>query len=559
MSKGDNQARRVLVTAALPYSNGRLHVGHIVGAYLPSDIYVRFLRLRGAQVKFICGSDDHGVAIMLSAHKEGKSPAEVAEHYHGLQQAAFDGLGINFDIYSSTSRNPYHAKLSQEFFKRMHDKGFFEKRSTKQFFDDKSGVFLPDRFVKGTCGFCNAPDQNGDQCESCGRMLDPESLRDVRSVISGQPVVVRDTVHWFLDLTRFKTNVSKWLESAVLREHTRRYVSGLLDAGLVKRSMTRDLIWGVPVPLDDPDAKGKVLYVWFDAPIGYISNTMELFAGRNEYLEWWASEQSEIYHFIGEDNTVFHCLVWIAMLCAEGTYRLPRGVIVNQFMNIKFPGKDEEKISKSRGTAVWIDEYLAEGGDPDALRYYLTSIATEKAKTVYRPEDLLARQNSDLANVIGNFVNRVLSFKIKNFGREVAAPGTASDFDKAFAGLRQKTHAELTELLESFQFKSGIELVMEFARACNKYIDDTQPWSVRKSDPARAADIMAYALSAIRSLQIWLSPFMPATSRRIGIMLGLDVGQNIAELPLKQAWDDAVRDLPVGHVLGTPEILFSKL
>jgi len=301
--------KRVLVTAGLPYSNGRLHVGHIAGAYLPSDIYVRFLKLQKVPTLYICGSDDHGVAIMLAAEKEGKTPQEVATYYNQKQHQAFSGLGINFDIYSSTSTNKYHYQTSQEFFKTLHSKGFFEKQVTKQFFDDSRSMFLPDRFVKGTCGFCGTKEQNGDQCESCGKMLDVDTLKDALSIFSNTPASIKETSHWFLDLSQFDQNVKDWLATAKLREHSRSYVNGLLSTGLVKRSMTRDISWGIPVPLEDPEAKGKVLYVWFDAPIGYVSNTMEVceerFGAKQDYEKWWKGADSEIYHFIGEDNTVY--------------------------------------------------------------------------------------------------------------------------------------------------------------------------------------------------------------------------------------------------------------
>lgn len=549
--------KRALVTAALPYSNGRLHVGHIVGAYLPSDTYVRYLRLQGVPVRFICGSDDHGVAIMLTAQREGRTPAEVAKHYHGLQEQAFKGLRIDFDIYSSTSRNPHHASLSQEFFLETLKKGFFEKRRTKQFYDPTKEQFLPDRFVRGTCGYCGTLDQNGDQCEQCGKMLDVDSLKDARSVMSGAPATVRETVHWFLDLSRFQGDVANWITEAHLREHTKRYVEGLIATGFVQRSMTRDLSWGVPVPLEDPEAAGKVLYVWFDAPIGYISNTKELCAKRDgnaeEYLKWWASEECEVLHFIGEDNTIFHCMVWIAMLKAHGGYQLPRGVIVNQFMNIQFPGQEETKISKSRGTAIWIDEYLDGGGNPDALRYYLTMIATERSKSTYQPADLIQRQNSELANVLGNFVNRVLSFTIKNYGSVLpeCADSMRDEVDRAFLQARSSTAEAVAQSLEGFCFKQALEQVMEFARECNRYIDEKAPWTTRKTDEIRTKVTLNVAIQAIRTLGVMLLPFMPTSSERILGFLSLEASA--------ARWSDAKAMLPDGHPLGTPEILFQKI
>lgn len=551
------ERKRVLVTAALPYSNGILHVGHIAGAYLPSDIYVRFLRMMGVDVRYVCGSDDHGVAIMITAEKEGKSPSEVAEHYHAKQREAFKGLGISFDIYSSTSRNPYHYKTSQDFFLALFEKGYFQKKETQQFFDSDRGVFLPDRYVKGTCTYCGAEEQNGDQCENCGKMLDVVSLKNAKSALSGQNAVIRSTKHWFLDLSRFEKEVNNWLNSAILRDHTRNYVKGLLSAGLVERCMTRDISWGIPVPLDDPDAKGKVLYVWFDAPIGYISNTKELCAERegtdSKYSDWWKSSDCEIYHFIGEDNTIFHSVIWVAMLGAEGTFQLPRGVIVNQFLNIKFPGKDTEKISKSRGTAIWLEDYLKEGGNPDVLRYYLTAIAPEGARSIYKPEDLISRNNGDLGNTIGNFVNRIVSFTRKYCGPEVPSIDEADieERDRIFHKEMEKVHAEVTDLLENFNFKAALEHIMEFGRECNRYIDEKAPWTTRNTNMGRTKVSLAFALDAIKFLGIVLAPFMPFSSEKIARMLSIDSSS--------LCWADAITPLKAGQEINQPEILFPRM
>lgn len=548
--------KRLLVTAALPYSNGRLHVGHIAGAYLPADIYVRYQRLTGRDVRFVCGSDDHGVAILLTAENEGKTPAEVASFYSDRQKKDFEGLGIAFDVYGSTSRTPYHAKTSQDFFLKLHEKGYFEKRKTRQFFDESKGVFLPDRYVKGTCGFCGTPDQNGDQCENCGKVLDVESLKEARSTLSGKPAGVKETVHWFLDLTRFEGTVRDWVETASLRENTRTYVRSLLAQGLVKRSMTRDIPWGIPVPLPDPEAKGKVLYVWFDAPIGYISNTKELCArldgNADRYAEWWKSDEADILHFIGEDNTIFHCVIWIAMLSAEGSFRLPSSVVVNQFLNIQFPDREAEKISKSRGTAVWIGDYLESGADPDVLRYYLTVIAPERARTVYKPEDLIQRNNVDLANTLGNFVNRVVSFTQKYVGPHVPEypREKATDADAAFRALIASTHAKVTDELERFSTRGALEAIMDFARECNKYVDTKAPWVTRKTDMEMTRVTLAHGLHAIRYLAVALSPFLPGAAAKIRRMLALP------EESL--SWADATSAPPPRSPLGPPEILFQK-
>lgn len=547
---------KVLVTAALPYSNGRLHVGHIAGAYLPSDIYVRFLRLTGKEVLFISGSDDHGVAIMLTGQKEGKSPREVSDFYRARQHEALESLNIKFDIYSGTSVCPYHYKASQDFFLNLYKKNYFEKVRSQQFYDETKNIFLPDRFVKGTCGYCGAKDQNGDQCESCGKTLDVDTLLEPKSIFSGSAATKRETVHWFLDLSRAETVVKEWLKTAAVRDHTRNFVQGLVATGLVKRSMTRDIDWGIPVPIDDPEAKNKVLYVWFDAPIGYISNTMEVckqrFGDAEKYAEWWKGD-ADIYHFIGEDNTIFHCVIWIAMLTAEGSFRLPTGVIVNQFLNIQFPDQEVEKISKSRGKAVWIEDYVKEGGSVDSLRYYLTMIAPERARTVYKPEDLQLRHNAELGNILGNFVHRIISFTIKYVGPSVPAwsKEKETDVDRSFREQLQRTHVQVRESLESHNFKGGLEQIMDFARQCNKYVDDKAPWTSRKTDMDTTHVTLATALDAIKFLGTVLLPYLPGTAAKILNMLALD--------PVATTWNDAVIPLKSGHPLNQPEILFARI
>lgn len=548
---------KYLVTAGLPYSNGRLHVGHIAGCYLPADIWVRYLRMCGHQVRYVCGSDDHGLAIMLTAAREGKTASEVAQFYNQKQQADFRGLNINFDVYGSTSGSKYHKKMSQHFFLSMLNKGLFEKRTTKQFYDETKQMFLPDRFIKGDCGHCGAKDQNGDQCENCGKLLDVDSLVNVRSTISGGSAVVKETVHWFLDLSKFRPQVEEWLKGATLRDNSRTYVQSLITNGLITRSMTRDIEWGIPLPIDDPDAKGKVLYVWFDAPIGYISNTQELTertdGNPENYTQWWKSKDTEVYHFIGEDNTIFHCLIWIAMLSAEGTFSLPTGVIVNQFLNIQFPDKEVEKISKSRGSAVWIEEYLSEGGDPDILRYYLTSIAPEKARTVYKPEDLIQKNNADLANVLGNFINRVLSFNHKYVGPEIPTinKDLMTEVDRNFINELDRSHVLATNALDEFSSKQALAHLMDFARVCNKYIDDKKPWDTRKTDMEVTKVTLYLAIRAINFFAITLFPFMPSKAQAIAKMLNLDLD--------KCKWADANVYPDGGKPLAATEILFKKI
>lgn len=548
--------KKLLVTCGLPYSNGLLHVGHIAGCYLPADIFVRFKRLNKQAVKFICGSDDHGVPIKLTADKMGKKPREVASEFNAKQKNDFKSLGINFDLYGSTCNSPYHYKTSQDIFLKLYEKGYFVKESSKQFYDDSTKMFLPDRYVKGTCGFCGAKDQNSDQCEECGKVLDVDSLKDPYSVINKQPASIKDSWHWYLDLSRFSDTVEKWLQKAHTRDHSKNFVRGLISTGLVKRAMTRDLDWGIPVPLKDPDAENKVLYVWFDAPIGYISNTQEaceLTEGSAEkYADWWKSEDSQIIHFIGEDNTIFHCIIWIAMLAAEGSFQLPHAVVVNQFLNMQFPGKEVEKMSKSRGTAVWISDYLSQGGQPDSLRYYLTAVAPEKSRTVFSLEDLVQKHNSELANALGNFVNRVLSFYLKNFADSVQAYSQEqfADIDRSFNDQRKALPAKVAEIIEGYNFKPAQDLIFEFIREGNRYIDAKQPWTQRKTDPAAANLTLINCLNAIRTIAVTLQPFLPFTAEKILKQLGINT---------EVTWSEAATELIEGHKLGTPEILFTKI
>ncbi len=548
-------SKRTLVTAALPYANGRPHVGHVAGCYLPADIYVRYLRLKGKPVKFICGSDDHGAAIQIAAEKAGQTPAELSKHYWGVQKAAFEGIDIHFDVYGSTSRTPGHAELSQKFFMSMHEKGFFEKKATPQFYDEQKKMFLADRYVKGTCAYCSKPDQNGDQCENCGKTLDVQTLKEAKSTLSGTPASVKESTHWFLDLTKFEKPLQEWVDQATLREHTRSYVRSMLAQGLVKRAITRDLTWGIPVPLKDPEAAGKVLYVWFDAPIGYISNTKQMLDTEGGQLaDWWASKDTDVFHFIGEDNTIFHCVIWIAMLAAEGSYRLPKGVIVNQFLNIQFPDQAEaEKISKSRGRAVWIDEFVSEGGDPDVLRYYLTSIAPERARTVYSPDDLINKNNTDLGNTLGNFVNRILSFTQKYVGLMVPEPPAHKmiETDHKFLARMAEVHRSATNELDSFSPKNALGHLMDFARECNKYVDDKAPWKTRKDDMETTAVTLHHAIQAIKFLSVALQPFMPRMGDKMAKTLALSAEE--------RRWEHALDVFLPGRPFLQPEILFTKI
>jgi len=564
-------ARKFIVTAGLPYSNGRLHVGHVAGAYLPADTYVRYLRARGDQALFVCGSDDNGVASLISAGKEGRPVEELTADYNARQQTDFAGLGIEFDVFGGTHQPDYvkrHEQISQEFFRKIHDKGYFVKKTTKQLYDAEARRFLPDRYVKGTCYHlktdgtpCNYAEAYGDQCESCGNAIDPMLLVDPVSDITGSRPEARETTHWYLQLNEFEERLRDWLESKreatddspAWRESTLNFTLGAIKQGLPERAMTRDLEWGVPVPLDDPDAQGKVLYVWFDAPIGYVSFTSTLCERQGgdwrDYEKWWKSDDCSVVHFIGEDNTVFHALIWPAMLMAEASFSLPWQVVANSFLNIKFKGQDEQKISKSRGTAIWIEEYLLTF-DPDPLRYYLTAIAPETHRTTFDVDDFIARNNGELLNALGNFINRTLTFAERYHEGAVPDAGERSEVDRRHLA-KIASHAErTTELIEKFRFRTALGEIMALARASNGYLDVKQPWKQRKEDLAACGTTVNVCIQTVRALATLMAPFLPFSARKCAAMLAIDEA-----LP----WPEATVELPGGHRLGQPEILFKKL
>lgn len=553
--------RRYLVTAALPYSNNRLHVGHIAGAYLPADTYVRYLRACGHDVRFICGSDDNGVAIEISALQEGCTPEEISGRFHAHQARDFAGLGIAFDIYGGTHQPDFvqrHEQFSQEFFKRIYEQGHFTKRRTKQLYDPQAQRFLPDRFVRGTCHHCGFERATGDQCENCGQMIEPLLLKDPRSVITGQPAEVRETTHWYMRLDSFEKPLRQWLESKQgrWRPSVLNFALGQIKQGLPERSMTRDIAWGVPVPLDDPDAQGKVLYVWFDAPIGYMSFTA-VFCARQEgdwqaYENWWCDPDTAIVHFIGEDNTVFHALTWPAMLMADGRHQLPATVVANNFLNQRIKG-ETLKISKSSTPAdapVWIEEYLKRGLDPDALRYYLTAQAPETARTAFDPAEFITRNNSELVAALGNFVNRALTFADKYFGRKVPDAAARTDADRRHIGAADEALKRVGRCLEEHRFRAALEEMMAYARRCNEYFSERAPWAARKDNPADCAATIATCIHAAHYLAILTSPFMPGAAKRLLFQLGQP------NEPIRWAAPPApVKDQP----LGQPAILFAKL
>ena len=552
--------KRYLVTAALPYSNGRLHVGHMAGAYIPADIYVRYLRAAGKDVRFIGGSDDNGGAIEISAFKEGVTPADIVTKYHASQEESFKGLGISFDVYGGTHTPGYidrHNQISQDFFLKIHEKGYFTKRTDKQLFDPEAKRFLADRYVTGKCHYpdCGYEKAYGDQCENCGRTIDPLLLGNPKSVLTGAAVEVRETTHWYLKLSQFEEPLKEWLTTKTdWRSSVVNFSLGQIREGLPERSMTRDLSWGIPVPLKDPDAAGKVLYVWFDAPIGYVSFTSTLLEGEggspSDYEKYWKDPESKIIHFIGEDNIVFHALIWPAMLMAEGSFQLPHQVVANSFLNIKFPGAEEEKISKSRGTAVWIEDFLNEF-DPDPLRYYLTAIAPESARTAYSLEDFLDRNDNELVAALGNFVNRNISFAHKYFDGKVPAVGDRLDVDRAMLAECQASADRVAAEIEGYHFKNALTEMMKLARAGNLYLDQKKPWSQRKESMEACGTTINVCLQVIRTLAVVMEPFVPFAAAKVATMLSLD-----AEA---RRWDKATAELPAGLQLAPAEMLFKKL
>ncbi len=578
--------RHFLVTAGLPYSNGRLHVGHVAGAYLPADIFVRYLRSRGDDVHFICGSDDNGVAVEISAKKEGIRPEELSARYNRMQSEDFAGLGIEFDIFGGTHQPEFvelHNRISQDFFKTIHDNGHFVKKTTEQLYDAEADKFLPDRYVTGTC-YHELPDGSpcnhaatGDQCEHCGNSIDPLLLVNPTSTITGTAPERRETTHWYLQLSKFQGMLADWFSLVSLdwRPMVTNFSLGAIKKGLPERAMTRDLEWGVPVPLDDPDAEGKVLYVWFDAPIGYVSFTAALAQQKlgdwTRYRDCWQSTDCKIIHFIGEDNIVFHALIWPAMLLGtqftaaelekigskysppkeSGFYQLPTHVVANAFLNIKLPGEEEEKISKSRGKAVWIGDYL-KMFDPDALRYYLTANAPEAQRTAWSFEDFVERNNAELIAALGNFVNRWQKIVTQDFDRKVPPNDKAEAMETELLGMIRALPDEVAEDLEAMRFKSALGRIMEGFRACNRYIDTRAPWTSRKTDQDRTAATIHACIQAVRTLGVLLDPFLPFAGEKIRVSLNVDKD--------KWTWPHAAEPLPPGHALGpAPEVLFRKI
>ena len=536
--------KRTLVTAALPYANGGVHIGHLAGVYVPADIYVRYLRLRGRDVLFICGSDEHGVPITIRAKKEGVTPQDVCDRYHKLIKESFEKFGISFSIYSRTTSD-VHAKTATEFFEKLYEKGEFIEQESEQYFDEEAKTFLADRYIKGECPHCGNADAYGDQCEKCGKDLSPTELINPHSTISGSKPVLRTTKHWYLPLDK----AQPWLEKWILADHSdwRSNVVGQckswFDMGLKPRAVTRDLDWGIPVPVEG--AEGKVMYVWFDAPIGYISNTRELLP--NDWEKWWKSQDTRLVHFIGKDNIVFHCIVFPAMLKAEGSYILPDNVPANEFLNL-----EDDKISTSRNWAVWLHEYVEEfPGKQDVLRYVLTANAPETKDNNFTWKDFQARNNNELVAVYGNFVNRALVLTQKYFGGKVPPCGELTEQDKEIIAEFRDVKTKVEELLEKFRFRDAQKEAMNLARIGNKYLADSEPWKVFKTDPKRVETILNLSLQLVANLAIAFEPFLPFSSEKLRSMI------NMPDLK----WDNLGQTdlLAAGHELNKPELLFEKI
>ncbi|MDR2037374.1 MAG: methionine--tRNA ligase [Bacteroidales bacterium] len=536
--------KRYLITSALPYANGPVHIGHLAGVYVPADIYSRYLRLRGHNVVFVGGSDEHGVPITIKARQEGVSPQEIVDRYHTLIKNSFERFGISFDIYSRTTSEIHHQTAS-EFFETLYDNSKFVEKESEQYYDEEARQFLADRYITGTCPHCGNERAYGDQCEQCGTSLNATDLINPRSTLSGSVPVLKETKHWYLPLDEYEPFLRKW----ILEEHTewKPNVSGQckswLDLGLQPRAVTRDLDWGVPVPVKG--AEGKVLYVWFDAPIGYISNTKELLP--DTWKDYWKSDDTCMVHFIGKDNIVFHCIIFPAMLKAEGSYILPQNVPANEFLNL-----ENDKISTSRNWAVWLHEYLDDfPGKEDVLRYTLTANAPETKDNNFTWKDFQDRNNNELVAIYGNFVNRALVLTQKYFGGLVPEIGHLTDYDKeVLAGIKTIRH-HVENAIENYRFREGLKETMNLARLGNKYLADTEPWKLIKTDEARVQTILNISLQLAANMALLSEPFLPFSSEKLKEMLHLPV------IPWDKIGDDDL--LPKGHQLNNPSLLFEKI
>ena len=581
----DKKFKRTLVTSALPYANGPVHIGHLAGVYVPADIYVRYLRMRGEDVLYVCGSDEHGVPITIKARQQGCSPQDIVDKYHKIIKDSFSGLGINFDIYGRTS-SEVHEKNASDFFRKLYDEGKFITRESEQYYDPEAKTFLADRYIVGTCPKCGAEGAYGDQCEKCGSTLSPEELINPKSKLSGAEPVKKKTSHWYLPLDQYE----KWLSEWILEDHKewRSNVYGQckswIDGGLQPRAVSRDLDWGVPVPVEG--AEGKVLYVWFDAPIGYISNTRELLP--ESWDKWWKSADTKLVHFIGKDNIVFHCIVFPSMLKAYGDgYILPDNVPANEFLNL-----EGDKISTSRNWAVWAHEFLNEfPGKQDVMRYVLTANAPETKDNDFSWKDFQARNNSELVAIFGNFVNRAVVLTHKYFGGKVPACGNLLDIDREALAEIPALRASLERNIEGYHFREALKDAMSIARVGNKYMSDTEPWKVAKTDLERTGTILNVCLQICADLAIAFEPFTPFAAEKLRNMLGVGINAGFDHRKGEQETVNTYRPgegsalhtvssadglpscgvcldwshlgetdlLPAGHQLNQPELLFAKI
>ena len=535
--------KRYLVTSALPYANGPVHIGHLAGVYIPSDIYTRYLRLKGCDVISVCGSDEHGVPITIKARKEGVSPQQIVDRYHELIKRSFERLGMSFDIYSRTSSQT-HAKTASDFFRKLYDDGKFIEKTSMQYYDEEARTFLADRYIVGTCPKCGYDRAYGDQCEKCGSTLSPDELIEPHSAVSGSVPVKRETKHWYLPLNEYEGFLRQWILEGHKEWKSNVYgqCKSWLDGGLQPRAVSRDLDWGIPVPVEG--AEGKVLYVWFDAPIGYISATKEL---TPDWEKYWKSEDTKLVHFIGKDNIVFHCIVFPSMLKAHGGYILPENVPANEFLNL-----EGDKISTSRNWAVWLHEYLDEfPGKEDVLRYVLCANAPETKDNDFTWKDFQARNNNELVAILGNFVNRALVLTKKYFEGQVPACGELTDYDRQTIADVAAVKASLEANIENYRFREALKDAMNVARIGNKYLADTEPWKVIKTDPERVKTILNIALQITANTAIAIEPFMPFSSAKILRMLAVD----------KFGWErlGAMDLIPAGHQIGEPVLLFEKI
>lgn len=538
--------KRYLITAALPYANGPLHIGHLAGAYIPADIYVRYLRLTGADVCFVCGSDEHGAAITLRAKKEGITAQDIVDKYHPIIKESFEKFGIDFDIYHRTSA-PLHHETSQEIFKNLYDKGIFNEKTSEQYYDEEFQQFLADRYITGTCPNCASEGAYGDQCEKCGSSLSPTELINPKSTLSNSTPVLKETTHWYLPMNEFQDWVKQWIEETQATESWKKHVLGQcrswVEGGLHERSMTRDLDWGVKVPLEGAD--GKVLYVWLDAPIGYISATKEL---RSDWADYWRDSETKLVHFIGKDNIVFHCIIFPIILKATGGYVLPTNVPANQFLNL-----EGDKLSTSRNWAVWLHEYLEDfPGQEDVLRYVLTVNMPETKDSEFTWQDFKERNNKELVGLLGNFVNRALVLLHKYFDGIIPASDSEVEGADEIDRLLAETPKELDKFIHEYEFRKALDVVMNLADVGNKFLQDHAPWHLIKTDKDKTAAVLAHSLKLVTWLSVYLEPFLPKSAPKIQALLNLTGAQRSAVLLGNYP-------LEAGHITAKPSLLFPKI